>query len=289
TADARSVETVVRLTTHDAWAEAAAAAPFCLAHLLALMDVRPLPASWPAVETGQVARLRTLSERLDAFAHGSAHDRRHLQTADERASVDEAADLLAGNRETVASPESGPASPATPGLAAVLLTGVFGSGKTTLAIELVERLSAAGVHAAAIDLDWLGWYEAPTGWDEHEDPRLTLEHLGFIASRYASVGVERFVIAGTIASGTRHRYAAAVRCPVTVVALEVSAAALRTRLRGDPNASRADDLARALERLEVAPVADDADWSIDADRPVGITASAVLQRLGWVTGDPARP
>ena len=78
------------------------------------------------------------------------------------------------------------ASPGVPadGVAAVLLTGVYGSGKTTLAIEIVDRLDDAGVHAAAIDLDWLGWYGAPTDWDEHDDPRLTLEHLALMATRY---------------------------------------------------------------------------------------------------------
>ena len=96
TADERSVETVVRLTKDDDWAEAAAAAPFCLAHVLGLMDVRPPPPTWAAVEARQVARLEAIRDRLAAFAHASAHDRRHLQTDDQRASVDEAADVLGG-------------------------------------------------------------------------------------------------------------------------------------------------------------------------------------------------
>jgi Family of unknown function (DUF6062) len=94
-ADMRSVETVVRLAEDPAWAEAAGGAPFCLDHLLALMDVRPVPAWWPAIEARHVGRLRILRDRLERFAHASAHDRRQLQTDDQRASVDEAADLLA--------------------------------------------------------------------------------------------------------------------------------------------------------------------------------------------------
>ena len=96
TADARSVETVVTRSVEAAWAEAAAAAPFCLGHLLALLDVRPVPPSWRPVEARQVERLRQLGDRLDRYAHASSHDRRHLQTDDQRTAVDEAADILAG-------------------------------------------------------------------------------------------------------------------------------------------------------------------------------------------------
>jgi hypothetical protein len=38
----------------------------------------------------------------------------------------------------------------------VLLTGMFGTGKSTI---LEER----GAAFAAIDLDWLGWYDPPGG------------------------------------------------------------------------------------------------------------------------------
>ncbi|MEO5964444.1 MAG: DUF6062 family protein [Candidatus Limnocylindrales bacterium] len=95
-ADDASVETVVRLSEDDAWSAAVGEAPFCLDHVVALMDHRPPPAWWPAIEARQVERLRQLRDRLERFAHASAHDRRHLQTDDQRASVDEVADLLAG-------------------------------------------------------------------------------------------------------------------------------------------------------------------------------------------------
>jgi hypothetical protein len=95
--DAGLVEGLVRLAENPAWGEAVATAPFCLDHLVALMDRRTVPAWWPAIEGRQLERLRDLRDRLDRFAHASAHDRRHLQTEDQVASVDEAADLLGGS------------------------------------------------------------------------------------------------------------------------------------------------------------------------------------------------
>lgn len=44
---------------------------------------------------------------------------------------------------------------------AVLITGVYGTGRTSVCEELAERLESAGVAYGAIDLDWLGWFNAP--------------------------------------------------------------------------------------------------------------------------------
>src|SRR3954447_15914198 len=189
-ADATVVDGLVRLVAQPAWAEAAARAPFCLEHLVALVDRRSPPRAWLAVEERQLERVRVIGERLDRFAHASAHDRRHLQTPDQVASVDEAADLL-GGAAGAAGPLTAPA-----GARALLVTGVYGAGKTTLAVELADRLSAAGDAVAAIDLDWLGWYAAPVAWDEHEDPRLTLRNLASLRDAYLEAGVRTFVLAG---------------------------------------------------------------------------------------------
>ena len=90
------VDGLVRLAEGETLAEAVASAPLCLDPLVALMDRRSVPAWWPPIEDRQLARLRAIRDRLERFAHASAHDRRHLQTPDQVASVDEAADLLGG-------------------------------------------------------------------------------------------------------------------------------------------------------------------------------------------------
>jgi uncharacterized protein DUF6062 len=87
---------LAQLTADPAWAEAAAAAPLCLEHLLGLMAAAPATASWSAIEARHLARLRELHDRLDSFAHRSSHDRRHSITDEQRASVASAASVLGG-------------------------------------------------------------------------------------------------------------------------------------------------------------------------------------------------
>ncbi|MFN8620149.1 MAG: hypothetical protein U0869_05315 [Chloroflexota bacterium] len=81
-----------------AWAAAIATAPFCLGHLRALMEAGSGDPRWMSVEQRQIARLHTLADRLRSFSHHSSHDRRHLRTPDEEASVDEGASALGGER-----------------------------------------------------------------------------------------------------------------------------------------------------------------------------------------------
>lgn len=92
---ADSVESLRRLSADPTWEAALAGAELCLAHLLALVraDTRA-PEAWGRVEAAQAARLAALHARVDAFAHHSSEDRRHLITDEERAAVDEAAALL---------------------------------------------------------------------------------------------------------------------------------------------------------------------------------------------------
>ena len=170
--DAGRAESVVKLTADPAWAEAVASAPVCLEHLLALMAVRPAPAAWTAVEERQLARLTGLADLLDGYSHTSSYDRRDRQTGAQRAAPDQASAVLAGGTPDADSATPGrrrprpptaagdpPASP--PEARAVVLTGVYGSGKSTAAVEIADRLEAAAVPSAVIDVDWLGWYSVP--------------------------------------------------------------------------------------------------------------------------------
>lgn len=92
-----AADSLVRLSADQAWEAALSRAEVCLVHLVALMAAaqRP-PEAWARVEGAQLERLSALLQRVDAFAHHSSEDRRHLLTDEERASVDEVARALGG-------------------------------------------------------------------------------------------------------------------------------------------------------------------------------------------------
>ena len=54
---------------------------------------------------------------------------------------------------------------------AVLLTGVYGAGKSSVAVELADILEKRGVPFAALDLDWLTWFQG-SGDDGTEGQRV---------------------------------------------------------------------------------------------------------------------
>jgi energy-coupling factor transporter ATP-binding protein EcfA2 len=77
----------------------------------------------------------------------------------------------------------------------VLLTGMFGTGKSTILKEIAIILEERGVAFAAIDLDWLAWYDVPGGPSEHE---MLLRNLAAVVGTYVAEGVRWFVFARSL-------------------------------------------------------------------------------------------
>jgi hypothetical protein len=80
-----------------AWAAVIGEIPFCLDDLVALMEVAGDAASFAPIAQRQLARLDDLERRLDAYAHNSAPERRHLMTDEHRRAADEASRALGGD------------------------------------------------------------------------------------------------------------------------------------------------------------------------------------------------
>ena len=96
-ADTVTVAGLIHLADDPRWAQAAASADFCLDHLLTMMDEAPSTEAWSQIEARQLARLGGLEETLESFVQRSSHDRRHLITDEERASLAGAAIALGGD------------------------------------------------------------------------------------------------------------------------------------------------------------------------------------------------
>jgi hypothetical protein len=77
---------------------------------------------------------------------------------------------------------------------AVLLTGWFGVGKSTIAAEMADFLEDAGVPYAALDLDWLTWCNVGDG-DRASEHAMLLHNLGAVVASYRAGGVRYFVLA----------------------------------------------------------------------------------------------
>jgi hypothetical protein len=85
------------LAADAAWGDAIARGPFCIDHLVALIERRPAGDAWDRIERLQAARIQDVRNRLERFAKHSSHDRRHHLTEEERDAADAAAALLGGS------------------------------------------------------------------------------------------------------------------------------------------------------------------------------------------------
>jgi hypothetical protein len=80
---------------------------------------------------------------------------------------------------------------------AVLITGVYSSGKSSVAQEMAYLLEKQSAPYALLNLDFLGWADTGGGgrsvW-----PGVMLKNLAGLVGNYLEVGVRFFVLAGAI-------------------------------------------------------------------------------------------
>jgi len=163
---------------------------------------------------------------------------------------------------------------------AILITGVYGVGKSTMAAQVADLLEAQGAQFAALDLDWLSW--AWSADDDHGEA-LMLEHLALVVGNLRRRGNDRFVLAGAVMRDIEWQ---AIRdtmaMPTRLVRLTASPEAIRGRLAAEPTTGRVDD-AQQTEAWLAAPDPDEPapDLVIANDGPIVDTATAILDWTGW--------
>jgi len=164
---------------------------------------------------------------------------------------------------------------------AVLITGPYGSGKTSVIEELAAVLEDRGTPYAAIDLDWLGWFDP--GFGDHDAGRpVMLKNLGVVVGNYYEAGPRRFVLAGAISTASHaSELRTALAMPLTIVRLTLPIEAIERRLAGAVTAGRADDLRVAREWIADARDEGIGDLVLSSDRPIRDVADDVLAALAW--------
>ena len=134
----------------------------------------------------------------------------------------------------------------------VLLTGIFGVGKSTVAAEMAEMLEERQVRYAALDMDWLTWaYSADH--DEGAEHRMMLINLSSVVANYLAAGIERFILARTIRTqGEMVSLRGALPFPLTSVRLTCPLPEIRRRASSDVTTARQADLREAADMIASA-------------------------------------
>jgi hypothetical protein len=173
----------------------------------------------------------------------------------------------------------------------ILISGVYGVGKSTVTAQLADLLEARGVRYAALDLDWLSWAWTEEEAHEQSVDRLMVEHLGLVVGNLRRRGNDRFVLAGSIMSEVAWQaIQETMAMPVRLVELRASLDTVRGRLGNEPTTGRLDDLAQTESWLaEPPPDAPVPDVVLDNEGPITETAQAILDWTGWVSGPLPEP
>ena len=163
----------------------------------------------------------------------------------------------------------------------VLITGVYGSGKSSVAQEMAYLLEKQSAPYALLDLDFLGWADTGSGgrpaW-----LGVMLKNLVALVGNYLAVGVRFFVLAGSIRDlAELEALKTELSVPLRVVRLTVPLQKIEDRLRPDPTAGRRDDLRGAASWIAASVGVGVEDATISNDRPIHEVATDILEWLGW--------
>jgi hypothetical protein len=164
---------------------------------------------------------------------------------------------------------------------AVLITGVYGSGKSSVAQEIAYLLEKQGAPYALLDLDFLGWADTGGGgrpvW-----LGVMMKNLTALVGNYLEIGVRFFVLAGAIRDPAElEALKAEVPMPLRVVRLTVPLREIEVRLRPDPTAGRRDDLRGAASWVAASVGVGLEDATVSNNRTIREAATDILEWLGW--------
>jgi len=163
----------------------------------------------------------------------------------------------------------------------VLICGAYGTGKSSVAAEIAEMLERRCVAYAALDLDWLMWFEVPD-LGPAQARHVSLANIAAVVGNYREAGVRHFVMAGAVRDREEvQALQRAAGAPLRVVRLHVPYEEIARRLQRDPTSGRRDDLQVAKQWLEDG-VGDDVEaYDVPNAGRVDVTAAEILLWLGW--------
>jgi hypothetical protein len=168
---------------------------------------------------------------------------------------------------------------------ALLVTGVYGVGKTSLVEEIADLLERIELPYAAIDIDWLSWFNVPSSAESYS--AIWLANVGDIVGRYVASGVRYLALAHSVPDAAAlANLREAIAVPTRVVGLRLDHPQISHRLASAVTRGRTDDLRAAREWVLAGRGVGFEDLVIDADRPIRTLALEVLAWLDWLPAAP---
>ncbi len=170
---------------------------------------------------------------------------------------------------------------------ALLLTGVAGVGKSTVADAIGRVLTEAGQVTAVVDTDMLAQFgpspnASPTGTRFHDN--LKCANLASVWANFRAAGA-RYVVAAAVVDSVaqRERYADSLAgCDVRLVRLIADVDTVRNRLRRRDTGPKLERHLRALDEHGPTPTgARVEDFTVMNDRIPAEVATEILVRAGW--------
>lgn len=162
-----------------------------------------------------------------------------------------------------------------------MITGVYGSGKSSVAAQIAYLLEQRGQPYALLDLDYLSW--GGTGGGRAEEFGLLLQNLAAVAGNYRAAGIQTFVLAYFVRdSGEVQAVRTAIGVPLRVARLAVPLAEIERRLASDVTSGRRDDLQQAAASIAASEGMGVEDVVVSNDRPIEAVAHEVMTFLGWL-------
>jgi len=169
------------------------------------------------------------------------------------------------------------------GTEGVLITGVYGSGKSSVAVEIAYLLEQRRQPYALLDLDFLGWAADSYADDDAAGFRLMLRNLAAVVSNYREAGISVFLLAYFVSGRAELRgIQEAVGVPLRVVRLSVPLPDIERRLAADVTTERQEEVREAAKQIAAGDGVGIEDIVLANDRPVGIVARQIMTWLGWV-------
>jgi len=154
----------------------------------------------------------------------------------------------------------------------VLVTGVYGAGKSTIAAEICYLLEQRRQPYALLDLDFLGWGIAGYDRDATGSPFM-LRNLAAVVSNYREAGISVFVMAYFVAG---HDELRGIREAVGVPLPEI-----QHRLSADLTTERQEEALEAGRQIAAGEGVAVEDMVLANDRPVPVVAQQIMTWLGW--------